>query len=126
LAPRKSGEEHWNDVVSCYRQQPPADDQHGVGHLAGAAVHDQLNDKRHAKETRDDERNGNDPAPPISAPNAARIDVSLVVSTPVTSRGISQIQCSRVRRAWPRDRQSWFFCRMPAHRRSLLPLQTAA
>ena len=105
LSPRKRGEEHWNDVVGCYRQEPPADDQHGVGHLAGAAVHNQVDDKRKAKETRDDERNGNDPAPPYSAPNAARIDAPLVVSTPVPSRGISQIQCSRVRTAWPRAHQ---------------------
>jgi hypothetical protein len=88
-------------MVGCYRQEPPADNQHGAGHLARAAVHDQVDDKRKAKETRDDERNGNDPAPPFSAPNAARIDASLVVSTPVPGRGISQIQCSRVRRGWP-------------------------
>src|SRR5262249_165527 len=88
------------------------------GHLAGATVHDQVDDKRKAEETRDDERSRNDLAPPYSAPDAARIDAPLLVSTPVPSRCIPQIQCSRVRTAWPRTNRFWFFCRMPARRRS--------
>jgi hypothetical protein len=42
-------------MVDSYRHEPPADDQHGIGHFTGTAIRNQTDDKRQAKETRDDE-----------------------------------------------------------------------
>jgi hypothetical protein len=42
-----------------YREQPPTDDQHGVGHLRRATVHNQVDDKRKAEERSDDQRSRN-------------------------------------------------------------------
>jgi len=53
-------------MVSCNRQQPPSDDQHGVGHLTGTTVNNEVDDKRKAQKTSDDERNRNDFAPNYS------------------------------------------------------------
>ena len=41
-------------MVGSYRDEPPADDQHGIGHVPGAAVRDQIDNERKAEETRDD------------------------------------------------------------------------
>jgi hypothetical protein len=38
-----------------YREQPPTDDQHGVGHLRRATIHNQVDDKRKAEERSDDQ-----------------------------------------------------------------------
>lgn len=42
-----------------YREQPPTDDQHGVGHLRRATVHNQVDDERKAEERSDDQRSRN-------------------------------------------------------------------
>jgi hypothetical protein len=46
-----------------YRDQPPADDQHGVCDLRGATLDDQVDHEPKAENRGDDERNGNGLAP---------------------------------------------------------------
>ena len=54
-----------------YRQQPPADDQHGASHLLRAAFDDKDDDSEEAEKRSDDQRSGNEMAP---CRCAARID----------------------------------------------------
>lgn len=53
-------------MIHGYWQQPPTDDQHSVGHLASAAVNNQVDDKHKTKKTGNDERSRNDLAPCLS------------------------------------------------------------
>lgn len=46
-----------------YREQPPTDNQHSAGHLPGAAVDNQVDDKRKAESRSNDHRSTNDLAP---------------------------------------------------------------
>jgi hypothetical protein len=50
-------------MKQAYRKQPPTDEQHRVSHLPGAAVDDQVDDKRKAKTRSNDQRSRNDMAP---------------------------------------------------------------
>ena len=49
-----------------YRQQPPADDQHGASHLLRAAFDDKDDDSEEAEKRSDDQRSGNEMAPAVA------------------------------------------------------------
>jgi hypothetical protein len=46
-----------------YGDEPPTDDQHGVSHVRGAAVDNQVNDEQKAEKSGNDQRNKSDLAP---------------------------------------------------------------
>jgi hypothetical protein len=46
-----------------YGDEPPTDDQHGVSHVRGAALDDQINDEQKTERCGNDQRNRNDLTP---------------------------------------------------------------